>query len=201
MTHTSQNNKSGSRFLCTFHSTNSLSAARKQSVVIFQSWFKRHMNFPLPREKYSVSSNRLPPFELGRSPTALCSEGLASFLDCAQSVKVSRPQCECQKKQHPSNSHTVTLAGGTWPWKPLGSCLRCSLDPVLIQRWCLADVWYREDVVCGPPPTWPKSSTNALTAGGLSLPPQKMQINWCNQSGGSWAPHEHQTLLVTPVVV
>lgn len=136
--------------------------------------------FPLPCEKYSVSSNRLPPFELGWSLTTLCNEGLASLLDCAQSVNVSHPRRGCQKKQHPSHSVsgrsnrqiTVTLAGGTWPWKPFGSCLRCSLDPMLIQRWCLADVWYSEDVVCGPPPTRPKSSTNALTAGGLP-PPKK----------------------------
>lgn len=133
------------------------------------------MNCVFPCLVKNVSSNRLPPFELGWSLTTLCSEGLASFLDCAQSVKVSHPQRGCQKKQHPSNSHTVTLAGRTWPWKPFGSCLCCSLDPMLIQRWCLADVWYREDVVCGPPPTWLKSSTNALTAGGPP-PPKKCRL-------------------------
>lgn len=175
MTHTSQNNKSGSSFLCTFHSTNSFSAARKQSIVMFQDWFKRHMNcvFPCPVKNILLQVTASLRLNLDDRWRAFAvRDWQASWTALSLWKSVSHPQRGCQKKQHPSNSHTVTLAGGTWLWKPFGSCLCCSLDPMLIQRWCLADVWYREDVVCGPPPTWLKSSTNALTAGGLP-PPQK----------------------------
>lgn len=37
---------------------------------------------------------------------------------------------------------------------------------MLTQRWCWADVWYKEAIVGGPPPMLPHTHTNALTAGG-----------------------------------
>lgn len=115
-----------------------------------------------------------------------------SFLDCSLWKPLILPGC--QKKQHPSNSFSgwsnhqimVTLAAiCVRQWRPLTFYSRCSSNQMLTQRWCWADVWYKKDIVCRPPPMQPHTRTNALTAGG---PSPKLQINQSNQREGSSAP-------------
>lgn len=80
---------------------------------------------------------------------------------------------------HPSTSFSgqshhqimVTLASRTWQRKPCRFHLCCLLKAVFTSRWCLADVWYEEDLVCRPPRM--QFCTNALTAG---VPPKKYRL-------------------------
>lgn len=118
--------------------------------------------FPIKTLFFSSKLDPVPVTEwLEATWTALCESS-----SCCSWMERLDPSISFSGQSH--HRITVTLASSTWQRKLCRFHWCFLLKAALPSRWCLADVWYEEDVVCRPPPM--QLCPNAPSAG---VPHQK----------------------------